>query len=256
MRTRRFQRRLTAPVRGTAVPVLSGTGRGLRVRFGDSTLIRAVKTVEGRVETAILGELAPGRVFYDIGANIGWYSLLAARVVGPEGRVVAFEPSLENASLAARNAAVNRFANVTVVCAALTDEDGWMTFLDKGTLQGRLDKDDSASQAEFRARRDQRIRGRIPVPVARLDTWLAQTGEQPPDVVKLDVEGAELGVLRGMRATIEASSPTLVIELHRTNEVVADYLDAVGYEHTPIDADVPTREAPPLSHIIARPSRA
>src|SRR5436305_5767221 len=131
MRIRSVQHRLTQPVRRTAVPVLSGTGRGLPVRFGESTLIRAFKTVEGRVETAIVAELAGGKVFYDIGANIGWYSLLAARAVGPEGRVLAFEPSLLNASLAQHNAAVNHFANVTVACAALTDHDGWLTFLDQ-----------------------------------------------------------------------------------------------------------------------------
>jgi FkbM family methyltransferase len=251
---RSVQHRLTQPVRRTAVPVLNGTGRGLRVQFGESTLARAFKTVEGRVETAIIGELADGKVFYDVGANIGWYSLLAARVVGPGGRVLAFEPSLSNASLAQHNASVNRFANVTVVCAALTDEDGWLTFLDKGNLQGRLDKDDFEAQAEFRAKRDQRVLGRSPVPVARLDSWLEQTGQPVPDVVKIEVEGAELGVLRGMARTIAASGPTLVIELHRTSQAVADFLDAAGYEHAPIEFAGPTREAPPLVHVLARPA--
>jgi FkbM family methyltransferase len=256
MSMRSVQHRLTQPVRRSAVPVLSGSGRGLRVRFGESTLIRVLKTVEGRVEKAILGELGEGQVFYDIGANIGWYSLLAARVVGPAGRVVAFEPSLSNASLAQHNAAVNRFGNVTVVCAGLTDEDGWVTFLDKGNLQGRLDKDDFDAQAEWRAKRDQRVHGRSPVPVARLDSWLEQTGEPAPDVVKIDVEGAELGVLRGMSETIRRGGPTLVIELHRTNGEVADFLDAAGYEHATIEFAVPTREAPPLAHVLARPAVA
>jgi FkbM family methyltransferase len=254
MRMRSVQHRLTQPVRRSAVPVLSGSGRGLRVRFGESTLIRALKTVEGRVETAILGELGEGQVFYDIGANIGWYSLLAARAVGPGGSVLAFEPSLSNASLTQHNAAVNRFSNVTVVCAGLTDKDGWVTFLDKGNLQGRLDKDDFDAQTEWRAKRDQRIQGRIPVPVAKLDSWLEQTRERPPDVVKIDVEGAEVGVLRGMSETIRRSRPTLVIELHRTNGEVADFLDGAGYEHATIEYAVPTREAPPLAHVLARPA--
>jgi|SRR6185312_1812097 len=253
MRVRAVSRRLSQPVRRTAVPVLVGRGRGLRVRFGSSTLIRAYKTIEGRVEAAILDELAPGKVFYDVGANVGWYSLLAARAVGPSGSVVAFEPSLSVASFAERNAAVNGLANVTVVCAALTDEDGWLTFLEKGNMQGRLDKDDFDAQAEFRAGRDQRIHGRVPVPAARLDSWLEQTGSPAPDVVKIDVEGAELGVLRGMAETIRRSGPTLVIELHRTNEAVADFLDGVGYEHAPLDSEQPTREASPLAHVLARP---
>jgi FkbM family methyltransferase len=256
MNRRSVQHWLTQPVRRSAVPVLSGRGRGLRVRFGESLLTRALKTVEGRVEEAILGNLGRGQVFHDIGANIGWYSLLAARAVGPEGRVLAFEPSLSNASLAEHNAAVNHFGNITVVCAGLTDEDGWMTFLDKGNLEGRLDKDDFDAQAKRRASRDQRIVGRTPVPVARLDSWLEQTGEPAPDLVKIDVEGAEVGVLRGMAATLERRRPTVVIELHGTNAGVADFLDSVGYEHRAIESGQPTREAPPQAHVLARPAPA
>lgn len=255
MRARSIQHRLTQPARRTAVPVLSGAGRGLRVRFGESSLIRAFRTLEGRVETAILSELEGGATFYDVGANIGWYSLLAARAVGPAGRVLAFEPSFANAALTQANAAVNRLANVTVMCAALTDTDGWLTFLDKGNLQGRLDKDDFDAQGEFRAQRNQRVLARVPVPVARLDSWLEQTGEPPPDVVKIDVEGAELGVLRGMVRTLESAGPTLVVEMHRTQREVADFLDGAGYEHAPIEyPDRPTRDTPPLTHVLARPA--
>jgi FkbM family methyltransferase len=255
MRMRGAQHRLTQPVRRSAVPVLKGNGRGLRVRFGESALTRAVATVEGRVENAILDQLHGGGVFYDVGANVGWYSLLAARAVGSGGHVVAFEPSLSNAELVRRNAATNGFANVTVVCAALTDEDGWLTFLDKGNLQGRLDKDDFDAQARRRAKRDQKVKGQVPVPVAKLDSWLAETGQPAPGVVKIDVEGAELGVLRGMADTLRAHSPTLVIELHGTRDEVADFLDDAGYGHAPIELDVPTREAPPWAHLLARPAQ-
>lgn len=235
--------------------MLAGAGRGLRVRFGESSLIRIFRTLEGRVESAILSELGPGDVFYDVGANVGWFSLLAARAVGPGGRVLAFEPSFANAALVQENAAVNRLDNVTVVCAALTDADGWLTFLDKGNLQGRLDKDDFAAQAEFRAGRNLKIQARVPVPVARLDSWLEQTGEPPPGLVKIDVEGAELGVLRGMAETLRSAGPTLVIELHRTQREVADFLDEAGYEHTPIEhPGRATRDVPPLCHILARPA--
>ena len=236
--------------------MLSGSGRGLRVRFGESTLIRAFKTVEGRVEKAILGELGPGRVFYDVGANIGWYSLLAARAVGPVRPGAGLRALADQRRSGRAQRRGQRPRNVTVVCAGLTDEDGWLTFLDKGNLQGRLDKDDFDAQAQWRAKRDQRVHGRTPVPVAKLDTWLEQTGEPAPDVVKIDVEGAELGVLRGMSGTLARSGPTLVIELHRTNAEVADFLDSVGYEHATIEFAVPTREAPPLAHVLARPARA
>jgi len=236
------------------VPVLGGNGHGLRVRFGESALTRAVSTLERDVEETILAHLHAGDVFYDVGANIGWYSMLAARAVGPSGGVLAFEPSVLNAAYVQQNAAVNHFANVTVICAALTDRDGWVSFLDKGNMQSRLDKDDFDAQAERRARKDQKVKGNRPVPATTLDSWLAQTGQPPPTLVKIDVEGGELGALRGMAQTLEQHGPTLVIELHNTALVVADFLDTVGYRHAPIEVDVPTRHAPGQAHVLARPA--
>jgi FkbM family methyltransferase len=256
MRLRTAQHRLTWPVRQTALPVLRGNGRGLRVRFDESALTRAVSTIEGHVEEAFLANLHPGEVVFDIGANIGWYSLLAARAVGPSGRVLAFEPSLANAALVQRNAASNHFANVSVIPAALTDQDGWMTFLDKGNLQGRLDKDDFDAQTQRRATRDQKVKGTSLVPVSRLDSWLEQTGQPAPGLVKMDVEGSEVGVLRGMTQTLKDSAPTLIIELHGTNAQVADLLDAAGYRHAPIEVGTTTREAPYWAHVLARPGSA
>jgi FkbM family methyltransferase len=251
VRTREIQHRLTRPVRRSAVPVLAGNGRGLRVRFGESALTRAFRPVEQLVENAVLKRLSAGEVFYDLGANIGWYSLLAARVVGPSGHVLAFEPSIENAALVELNAAVNGFANITAVCAAVTDEDGWMTFLDQGNLEGRLDKNDFAKQAERRAKGTRnRVQRSIPVPVLKLDTWIAQTGQPAPGVVKIDVEGAELGVLRGMAATLERDRPTLVIELHGTYDPVVEFLEQAGYSHESI------QRMPPVGHLLAQPGAA
>ncbi|HYM46480.1 MAG TPA: FkbM family methyltransferase [Solirubrobacteraceae bacterium] len=233
--------------------MLKGNGRGLRVRVGESALSRIVRNGERAVEDAFLDLLRPGDVVYDIGANIGWYTLLAARRVGPTGRVVAFEPGLANASCVQRNAAINGLANVTVVPAAVSDQDGWATFLDNGSLMSRLDKDDDAAQAKRRAAKNQDSRGKIPVPVLALDTWIGQTGQAPPNVVKIDIEGAEIGALRGMRETLRAAAPTLIVELHATRTAVADLLDEANYEHRPIECDTPTREAPGWAHILASP---
>jgi FkbM family methyltransferase len=248
---------LTAPARHVALPVVKGQGRGLRVRFGQSTLNRIVFTGEREVEDTLLDLLHRGDVVYDVGANIGWYSLLAARQVGPSGRVVAFEPDLANASYVQRNAATNGLSNVTVVPAAVTDQDGWATLLVKNSLLSRLDKDDDEAQSNSRARRNHKIRetirGTIPVPVLTLDTWIAQAKQAPPSVIKIDIEGAEIGALRGMRMTLQSAKPTLIIELHGTRDSVLDLLDSFDYEHEPIECDVPTREAPWWAHVLARP---
>jgi FkbM family methyltransferase len=244
-------------VRHAAIPVLGGNGRGLRVQFGESAIRLGLGSRgELAVERALLDLLSPGDVFYDVGANIGWYSLLAGRAVGPRGRVLAFEPSFENALCAQRNARRNGLANISVVAVALTDQDGWMTFLERGSLEGRLDKDDCEAQAERRAKRAAEIKGRALVPIATLDRWLAGSGAPAPSVVKIDVEGAETGVLRGMRRTLTSIRPALIIELHGTGREVADELDRAGYEHHAIEIDAGAREAPWWVHIMATPIRA
>jgi FkbM family methyltransferase len=236
--------------------VLRGNGRGLRVRFGESSLSRAVRTAERDTEETFLGLLRPGDVVYDIGANIGWYSLLAARRVGPDGRVFAFEPGVRNASNIEHNAAANRLTNLTVIPAAVSDQDGWARFLDKGSLESRLDKSDDEAQAERRAARAQRSLGETLVPILSLDSWIAGAGQPPPNVIKIDIEGAEIGALRGMLQTLRSAGPTLIVELHSTGVAVADLLDSVGYEHEPVESELPTREAPWWVHVLARPRQA
>src|SRR5437763_6128345 len=244
--------RLTRPLRTKPVPVLSGNGRGLRVRFGESDLGALLKGHEPKIEHALLDLVREGDVFYDIGANIGWYSLLGARKTC--ALVVAFEPMVDNAAILRENAKVNGLP-ITVIPAAVTDVDGWASFELRGSLMGRLEKTDTAAQAERRERRARkgglRHKGLQPVPVVTLDSWLAATGQPPPTVVKLDVEGAEIGALRGMSQTLATAKPALLIEMHGTQEGVADVLDAHGYKHGPINADGPTRSAPWWAHIIA-----
>jgi hypothetical protein len=91
------------------------------------------------------------------------------------------------------------------------------------------------------------------VPIATLDRWLASSGQPAPHVVKIDVEGGEAGVLRGMRRALTSVRPALIIELHGTGEEVADELDSASYEHHPIEIDSSTREAPWWVHIVATP---
>src|SRR5262249_35462499 len=153
--------------------------------------------IERDFEDAFLAAVRPGHTVYDLGANVGWFSLLAGRRVGAGGRVVAFEPDLQNAALAERNAARNGLANVTVVPAAVGDRDGWASFRQEASIKGRLDEG-----------------GGLPVPLVSLDGWIESGRDAPPDVVKIDVEGAELGVLRGMERTLRELSPTLFVELH------------------------------------------
>jgi FkbM family methyltransferase len=254
MNRRSISHALTSPARSLPMPALAGPARGLRLRMGNSDLGALAKGHEPQVEQALLELLNPGDVLYDIGANVGWYSLIAARHT--RAPVVAFEPLVDNAAIIRQNARTNRLP-VTVVPAAVTNTDGWAAFQDNGSLLGRLDKSDSPAQADRRARKaaSPRLRGVIPVPAVTLDNCIGQAGLPAPDVIKLDIEGAEIGALQGMTRTLAEHRPRLLIELHSTQQEVADLLDAAGYEHHPVEVDVPTRDAPWWVHVVARPSR-
>lgn len=223
--------KLTVPARRSALPVMGGNGRGLRVRVGPSSLMRIVSTVEADVEEVFLDSLRPGGVVYDVGANIGWFSLLAARGVGPGGAVYAFEPFLANAYYLRLNAASNGFGNVTTVPAAVGSTDGWARFAEESSLEGRLSSE-----------------GESLVPLLSLDKWVAEMECRPPDLLKIDVEGAEADVLRGMEALLSSAKPVLIIELHGTGPEVTQVLEGFGYEHSPIGD--PTTSV----HLVARPA--
>jgi len=83
---------------------------------------------------------------------------------------------------------------------------------------------------------------------------LVADGLPAPDVVKIDVEGAELEVLDGMERTLRELRPALVIELHETNVPVADRLESAGYRVENLDGPEPVRDAPGDVHVLARPA--
>lgn len=146
-------------------------------------------------------EVRTGAVAWDIGAHIGYFTLALSRLVGPEGRVYAFEPLPDNLRRLRANVAASGAPNVDALGLALSDRRG-LARLTRGesTLTGALDPggDLSSTALTFTDTVD----------------GLVARGNVPPEVMKIDVEGAEGAVLRGARETIASSRPLLVIELH------------------------------------------
>ena|ERR1700726_433805 len=232
----RHVRRALRPLRHKDVPVLTPNGRGLRVRLGWAPLGAIVHGLKPPAENALLALVREGDHFYDIGAGIGWYSMLCGRRT--KSLVVAFEPFLESAALAVHNARTNRLP-ITVVPAAVTDFNGWTRF----------------------AMRERRLATYVPhtetsVPVlgVTLDSWITTTGHPMPDVVKIDVESPGLDVLRGMESVIQRARPALVIKMHGEQDALANWLDDHEYEHRPIDFGTSTRSAPWWAHVVATPA--
>jgi len=147
--------------------------------------------------------LAPGSTFIDVGANMGIYTLVASRLVGEAGRVIAFEPSAQSFPLLRKNIALNGLTNVLALPEALSHEIG-RTRLYHGpdpvsnSLGRGLSWDGDAEE----------------VATETLDNVLHRTSLMRVDAIKIDVEGAEELVLRGALKTLTRVRPIIVFEIN------------------------------------------
>jgi FkbM family methyltransferase len=240
---RRLRSRMANRAKNRDGFILSGVGKGLRFNPGTSNASYLLGTSEPAVQQVLQELLRPGMVFYDIGANVGFLSVIASRLVGPSGGVVAFEPLEANVHQIEHNARLN-LAAITVIPAALSNEDGAHDFVVSGSTVGQL--------AGFQDRDLAAIETRT-VSVQRLDTICAELKHSSPDLIKIDVEGAEVSVLEGGRATLELKRPILMIELHNTNAAVQAELEVLGYVPFVLGSSHSVIEAPPFAYVIAAP---
>ena len=159
---------------------------------------------EPHVERCIRGLLRPGQTAFDVGANLGYFTAVMAQCVGGQGRVWSFEPvppTFERLRLAA---ALNGFDQVRPVPVALGDAEG----VAKITFDSRLAGSASmyGHPQEANGARQQQIS------VRRLDDLRAAGAVGRPDLIKIDVEGHELAVLRGALKTIGEARPAIIFE--------------------------------------------
>ena len=160
---------------------------------------------EADLQATFASHLKPGQVVYDVGSNVGFMTLVAAKLVGPTGAVIAFEPSRETARQLAIQIKVNGLENVTVKRVAVSDREGVsrLMIINGSSDMARLDG--TASRGGFTADSEQ-------VPTTTLDKVI--TEHPVPDLLKIDVEGAELMVLRGASRLLRDHRPVILIELH------------------------------------------
>lgn len=231
--------------------VESGPGAGLLIsRTGASADYRH-GTNELPVQVAVVDGLAPGGVFLDIGANVGFFSLLAARVVGARGAVHAIEPVPSNVRQIKVNAAANKFDNISVVEAAASSASGTTTLL-------LAEHPGGAVVASAGAPPDPA--GSVEVRTVTVDDLVKSGALRPPTLVKIDVEGAEVEALEGMVDTLHEHRPVVVCEVDgsddsslatRRSQVVA-LLQQCGYEVTPLERSYEASEWH-VDHLVARP---
>ena len=223
--------------------IANGVGKGLKFNATGGYAGYLLGTTEMEEQVAFATYLKPGGVFYDLGANIGFYSTLAGRLVGEQGAVYAFEPFPESAEQARLNANLNGFSHIQVIESAISDTNGTVRFalLDKSASHQINDKVDEG----------------IEVPCVTLDRIISEKGLRPPTLIMIDIEGAEFAAIRGMAKALAAYKPVLLVEVHwlvkELHETYESVLKPLGYSLRTLDGSpLPAEEI--RYHVIFEPS--
>jgi FkbM family methyltransferase len=180
--------------------------RGARIALNQDDAIVSGSLALGCYETFVTDVLEallhPGMTFFDVGANIGIYTALGARIVGPAGRVVAIEPGPANVAVIQETVRLNHFENVTVDARAASDRAGQVSLF----LCGDNPADHRLSDPTGRRRQ-------VTVETVTLDALALACGIARADVIKVDTQGSEAAVFAGMTQLLAAKpAPVIVAE--------------------------------------------
>jgi FkbM family methyltransferase len=220
-----FGRVLRLPLRlippRAIVPILQGPLRGKKWIVGSGNHGYWLGSYELGKRSLFVKMIPPGGVCFDLGANVGYYTLLLSVLAGPRGRVFAFEPLPRNLEYLRRHLALNRTLNATVIEAAVADRSGTVRFEeDASTSKGRI-----GSQ------------GTLEVQAIALDEWIDAGKIPQPSLLKIDIEGAELSALQGARKALARTHPVIFLSTHsgKVHTDCLSFLDSLDYHVVPID---------------------
>jgi len=207
--------------KGLIVPILQGRLRGYKWIAGSSIHGCWLGSYEYEKRKLFEKVVEKGSIVFDIGAHVGYYSLLASALVGPKGKVFAFEPLPRNVSYLKRHIALNRITNIEVLEIAVSDNNGTMKFKEgDANSMGHLSET-----------------GPILVKTNSLDALISKQRIPVPDYIKIDVEGAELEVLNGANSLLTNYHPTIFLSTHGRDihQACCNYLTFSGYTFKLID---------------------
>lgn len=214
----RYPLKLVPPM--MAVPIMMGKLRGKRWIAGSGIYRCWLGLYEYEKQQLVAREVRPNTVFYDVGANVGFYTLLASRLVGA-GKVFAFEPVPKNIAYLRHHLTLNRVTNAEIFPLAVGDQNGMVSFsIEQTGLMGHLSDE-----------------GGVTVPIVTLDSLVVEGKILPPDYIKMDIEGAELLALRGASRTFQRYHPVLFLATHgrEVHTQCIQLLQSWGYSCSSID---------------------
>jgi FkbM family methyltransferase len=209
-------------------------------------------TYEPQLQAAVRDWVQPGVVVYDVGANIGYVTLLLARAAGDGGRVFAFEALPGNLERLHLNLERNRVTGkVTIFAGAVVQTSGPVDFL--------VHASGGMGKAAGSPGRDERYTTTITVPGVSLDDFVYRQGNPVPQVIKMDIEGGEVQALPGMRRLLAEGRPLVLLELHGPESAAAAWkaFSAAGYTLSRMQGDYPAVTSPDhldwKAYLVARP---
>jgi len=182
-------------------------------------------TYEPELQAALRELIQPGAVIYEVGANIGYVSLLLAKAAGETGHVYAFEALPENAERWRKNVELNGMnPRLSLFAGAVTQAAGPVRFLVHASA--------GMGKAARSAGRDDKYQSEVTVDGISLDEFIYGQGNPPPQAVKMDIEGGEVLALPGMRRVLAEARPLMLLELHgyESSRVAWETLTAAGYK--------------------------
>lgn len=203
------------------IPIVSGPLQGQRWIKGSHNFSIVLGTYE-RIQSSEFGKSASqAQVFWDLGAHVGYYSLLF-RASNLQGEIIAFEPSELNAELFKRHMQLNKIGDYSLYTKAVSNQIGSLAFYEgKTSVAGKLTED-----------------GERRVDVIRLSEWVANKKIKIPQLIKMDIEGEEYKVLQDIHSILKTHKPKIFLSTHGkdVHQACISFLGELGYSFKPLDA--------------------
>ena len=187
-------------------------------------------THEEELTDKLVSLLKPSSVFYDIGANVGYYSIIASQIV-EGGEVYAFEPIPASRTLMNEHIDINNISNVNVLSYGVSDEIKKVSFTNSSHLSANsyILEGDTPNDGDM-----------LEVECISIDSGISEKGFKPPSIIKIDVEGAEFDVLKGAKETIKKYKPIIFLATHDSivegvTQSCISFLENLGYDVSSTD---------------------
>ena len=201
--------------REAIVPILTTAARGKKWIVGSGANSQWLGINEVGKRKLFQKTIQPGSIVYDIGANVGSYTILSSVLCGSSGKVFAFEPDPHNIKFLKQHIKLNHLENVSIVEYAISNESGRLFFQDTS--------DHCTSHISEK--------GQIEVSSITIDDFVFKQKNPPPHIIKIDVEGSEGRVVEGARQTLSKFKPVIFLATHgyEIDQICRQQLEQLNY---------------------------